>query len=294
MKALPTTIILLGLAALYPLQRWIDSTGPRELMSEEVLYFSSGETVKRMSFGLEGLAADLYWIRTVQYFGRKILDEGGDFSAASSRNIRMDLLAPLLKIVVTLDPHHLPAYRFGAIFLPERDPQAAIDLLERGIRANPGQWRLYQDLAYIYWQAGDYENAALWYDRGSQIEGSPWWMRDLAGVMRIKGGSRDTAREIYERYYRESDDPIIRSQAIDRLKQLKALDELDAINGLLAELKQKTGECPASLRPLAGRFQAIGLRLNEEMLPVDPAGIPYAYDKASCAAAMSIDSTVPR
>ncbi|HET9528965.1 MAG TPA: tetratricopeptide repeat protein [Blastocatellia bacterium] len=293
-RAFPITIILVGLAALYPLQRWIDSTAPREVISEEALYLSSGETIKRMSLGLEGLVADIYWIRTVQYFGRKILDQGEDFSPANSASIRMDLLAPLLKIVVTLDPQHTSAYRFGAIFLPERDPEAAIDLLERGIGANPGEWRLYQDLAYIYWQAGEYEKAAEWYDRGGAIEGAAWWMRDLAGVMRIKGGSRDIARSIYERYYRESDDPIIRSQAVDRLKQLRALDEMDAINSILAQLKQQVGECPASLRPLAPRLNALGLTLNEELLPVDPAGFPYVLNKASCTVAISIESPVPR
>ena len=80
-RSIPVTIIALGLAAIYPMQRWIDSTAPRDLVSEEALYISSGETIKKMSLGLEGLAADVYWIRTVQYFGRKILEEGEGKSA---------------------------------------------------------------------------------------------------------------------------------------------------------------------------------------------------------------------
>ncbi|HSE97932.1 MAG TPA: tetratricopeptide repeat protein [Blastocatellia bacterium] len=291
-RLIPVTILLLGLAALYPLQRWIDATMPREPVGEEALYLSSGETIKRMSLGLEGLVADIYWIRTMQYFGRKILDQGENFSAANSASIRMDLLAPLLKIVVTLDPQHIPAYRFSAIFLAERDRKAAIDLMEQGIRSNPKEWRLYQDLAYIYWQGGDYEEAARIYDEGSRIEGAAWWMRDMGGVMRIKGGDRETAREIYERYYRESDDPIIKSQAIDRLKQLRALDEIDAINALLSHVKKQTGECPSSLRGLAPRLQALGLRLNEDMWPVDPDGLAYSLDGASCTVELSKDSPV--
>jgi tetratricopeptide (TPR) repeat protein len=293
-RLLAAVLVALGLAALYPVQRWIDSTTLRDPAGEEVLYISSGEMIKRLSLGLEGLAADVYWIRTVQYFGRKILEEGEGKSAYDSRNIRMDLLAPLLNIVVTLDPHHISAYRFGAIFLPERDPQAAIDLLERGIRANPREWRFYQDLGYIYWQAGDYQKAAEWYDTGSSIEGAAWWMRDLAGVMRIKGGSRDMARAIYEQYYRESDDPMIRSQAVERLLQLRALDEIDAINGMLSQARDRAGSCPASLRPLAQRIQAIGIRLDEEMHPLDPAGFPYRFDNMTCKVSLSNESPVPR
>jgi tetratricopeptide (TPR) repeat protein len=293
-RSIPILVLILGLAALYPVQRWIDAAAPGEVTGEEVLYVSSGETIKKMSLGLDGIVADIYWIRAVQYFGRKILDEGEKTSAASTRQIRMDLLAPLLNIIVALDPQHIPAYRFGAIFLPERDLKAASNLLERGIRENPGEWRLYQDLAYIHWQAGDYERAAEWYDQGSRIEGAAWWMRDLAGVMRIKGGSRDIARSIYERYYNESDDPMIRSQAVERLKQLRALDEIDAINSLLSYLREQNGECPASLRSLAPRLQAIGIRLDEAMLPVDPAGVPYDFDKSACAASLSKSSPLPK
>ena len=71
-----------------------------------------------MSLGLEALAADVYWIRTVQYFGRKVIDSGKPLSSAVSKDLRMDLLAPLLDIVVTLDPQHIPAYRFRQYFFP--------------------------------------------------------------------------------------------------------------------------------------------------------------------------------
>ena len=149
-KTIPITILLAGLCLLYPLKGWIDRTSPREVVGDETLYLS-GNTVKRMSLGLEGFAADVYWIRTVQYFGRKLIDSGKPVSAAASQNVRMDLLAPLLNVIVTLDPHHIPAYRFGAIFLPERDLDSAVTLLEKGINETPNEWRLYQALAYIYW-----------------------------------------------------------------------------------------------------------------------------------------------
>src|SRR5262244_3538543 len=199
-RVLPATLIVAGLASLYPLQKWIDAGSAPQPIADETLYFSSGQTIRRMSLGLDALVADVYWIRTVQYFGRKLIDSGQPLSDAAARNIRMDLLGPLLNIVVTLDPHRIPAYRFGAIFLPDKDPELAVDLLERGIRDNPDEWRLYQDLGFIYWHLGNYEEAAQVYERGSRIPGSAWWMGDLAGLMRIKGGSREAARQVYSRY----------------------------------------------------------------------------------------------
>ena len=39
---------------------------------QEVLYISSPTLVKRMSLGYDGLLADIYWTRAVQYFGDKL------------------------------------------------------------------------------------------------------------------------------------------------------------------------------------------------------------------------------
>ena len=285
-------MMLAGLGLLYPMQSWLDSTTTREVISEESLYFSSGKTIRKLSLGLDALVADIYWIRTVQYFGGKLLSSHRTLSS-DTRKIRMDLLAPLLKIIVTLDPSHIRAYRFGAIFLPERDMPAAIELLEMGIDKNPAEWHLYQDIGYIYWQSGDYEKASEYYERGGQIEGAAFWMQDMAGLLKIKGGSRDVARQIYARYL-ESDDQSVRNQATQRLNQLKMLDELDAINDLLQKHKAATGSCPQSFRVLAARLQALGFTFNQEMKPVDPDDFPYSLDTATCTAKQAVESTVPR
>ena len=293
MKAVFITIIIAGLGLLYPLQSWVERAAPREAVSEETLYLSSGETIKKMSLGLHGLAADIYWIRTLQYFGKKIDENGGLQAAANTRDIEMSLLAPLLKIVTTLDPHHIPAYRFGAIFLPERDFPAAVELLERGVSENPDEWRLYQDLGFMYWQARDYESAARWYERGSEVPNVPWWMRDLAGVMKIKGGTREAARAVYSNYL-NSDDERIRAQAEYRMKQLQAFDEIDALNRLLARYKEQTGACPNDLRQLLPALRSMGFALDQESRPVDPNGFPYELKGGECRADLHRDSTIPR
>lgn len=295
--------LIASLAALYPMQRWIDRSSPRESVSEETLYFASGRTIKRISLGLDALAADLYWIRTVQYFGRKVIDSGKPASSAATKDIRMDLLAPLLNIVVSIDPHHIPAYHFGAMFLPERDLPAATALLEKGIRENPNLWRLYQDLAYIYWQAGNaadgdeqaryYTKAAEWYTSGAAVEGAPEWMKDLAGLMMMKGRSRDAARAVYSAYL-SSEDANVRKQAIDRLKQIRSLDDMDAIDSLLALYKQATGACPSDLRVLIPKFRAMNFILQEEGLPVDPDGFAYELDPISCKVTLNRWTAVSR
>ena len=78
-----------------------------------MLYLWSGAHVKRLFPGFEGLAADVYWLRTVQYFG-------GQRLFATSK--RFELLRPLIEITTTLDPRLEIAYRYGAIFLSEPSP----------------------------------------------------------------------------------------------------------------------------------------------------------------------------
>lgn len=314
-RAIPMLIIIAGLALLYPMQRWIDETVPREVISEETLYLTSGKTLKKMSLGLDGIVADIYWMRTVQYFGGKLIDNNASLSMNGTREIRMDLLAPFLNIITELDPHQIQAYRFGAIFLPERDLPAAIALLERGIAENPESWRLYQDLGYIYWQEGEYEKAAEAYERGGQIAGAAWWMRDMAGFMRIKGGSRDTARAVYSKYA-ESEDTQIRKQATLRLEQLTALDELDVLNALMTCYREQTGRCPDSFRVLIAELRHNtydtclsaklnlsqkelqerkgNLRINNEMQFVDPEGVAYVLNDKDCKVELAFSSPIPR
>jgi hypothetical protein len=117
-------------------------------------------------------------------------------------------------------------------------------------------------------------------------------MADMAGVMRIQGGERATARRIYTEYL-ASEEPHIRDQAAARLKQIDSLNQIDKINEELRKRFEQTGACPASLRALARELYSKGLTLNSQMMPVDPDGFPYSLN-ASCRAELDRHSTIPR
>src|SRR5437879_6721317 len=114
---------------------------------EEVLYIPSPKAIKRLSLGYDGLLADVYWTRAVQYFGNK--------HHSNAENYK--LLAPLLEITTYLDPHLVVAYEFGANFLASPlpdgagEPERAVQLVENGIRANPNAWTVYYNTGFIYY-----------------------------------------------------------------------------------------------------------------------------------------------
>lgn len=196
-------LILSGLA-----QTWMDARRDTPAILDDALYLRSGATLKKASIGFDGLLADLYWIRTVQYFGAKLEEQGATTDSFDLR--RMQQLEPLLNIVTELDPHHIAAYRFGAFFLQYLEPEKAVRFAEAGIRNNPGEWRLYQDSGFVYWQQRRFREAADSYSRGSQVAGAPAWMAAMAASMAARGGDRETAREMFRRLCEGNDDPFIK------------------------------------------------------------------------------------
>src|SRR5262249_13576138 len=106
-------VLLLCLGSVFVVQRWIDDRNSNQAAGpdDETLYFTSGSSIKKVSLGFEPLIADIYWIRTVQYFGRKLLEADKPVNISNLSDIPMDSLVPLLNIVVELDPHHIAAYR---------------------------------------------------------------------------------------------------------------------------------------------------------------------------------------
>jgi hypothetical protein len=258
-------LLVASLAAVVPLQREIAAQRGFFAPIEEALYLPSGTVLARMSLGNSGLLADIYWTRAVQYYGRKQLN----------RDVRYDLLGPLLKVTTELDPHLLIAYRFGSIFLASQPPEGAgrpreaLELLRRGIAANPDYWRLWQDLGFVYyWDMKDYKDAVRAFETGSKQPGAAIWMKTAAAMVAAKGGESATSRLLWTQVYHEADSEQVRQSALEHLQALKASDDLRALDRLLEAYRARTGQSPQNLRQLV----AAGLLPG---IPADPTGAPY-------------------
>ncbi len=232
---------------------------------EEVLYISSPTVLKRLSLGYDGLLADVYWTRAVQYFGRKHI----------AGSMRYDLLAPLLEITTTLDPHLIVAYQFGSNFLAAKPPngagmpERAIRLAEYGIRNNPNEWRLYYELGFIhYMELTDYAGAADAFARGSRVPNAHPWMKLFAANMAQHAGELEMARMLWITTYQTTTDKNIRGNALAHLNAIQVDQDVTKLETLLAQYREKTGRLPGSLSELvmAGMLPVI---------PVDPTGRAY-------------------
>jgi len=288
-------VIIAGMVCVVSLARWIDAHRPIGGPSIEAdkLYLD-GHTVRRLSLGFNGLVADWYWMRTLQYVGEKILNAPRDIQLDSLGQLNLTLLAPLLNTATTVDPQFLEPYQYAAVVLADVDPQQAILIMKKGIAANPSVWRLYQHLGYIYWQQGDFQAASAAYAQGAAVPGAPTWMEAMKAQMLAKGGSRSTARQIYERMYQETDDPNVREMARRRLLQVESFVERDEIRRVLGEYAARVQRCASSWKDVSDGLRRAGLPLDASGAPLDPANVPYVLVKAGCDVDLDPRSEVPQ
>ena len=291
---------LLSVAVLLPVIGFLSDAASANRVALEDSYEDSnlefqGRRLKGFALGAEGLLADWYWIRSLQYIGSKIVKtESEQLNIDDLRSLNPRLLYPMLDNATDLDPSFMAAYSYGAIMLPAIDESHAIALTEKGIRENPNAWRLHQYLGYIYWRGNQFEKAAETYEGGSHIAEAPPFLRQMAAAMRVRGGSRDTARLIYTQMLAEAEDRQSRESAELRLMQIDAMDQLDTINSILKQ--QPT--CPTSISAILPLLRNVKLpngnefKLNDRGQLSDPSGVPYIFDRETCTAAVDHKNSV--
>ena len=287
---LPLAIIVVGFAGVIGLSGYLDRIRPvLPADYDDSDLTMNGSRLKGFALGFEGLMADWYWMRSLQYIGGKLIKSNAEFvNIDDLSNLNPRLLYPMLQNATDLDPHFIAAYSYGAVVMPAIDKEKAIEIAQKGIANNPTEWRLYQYLGYIYWKIGRYDLAADTYERGSEIAGAPPFMRLMAASMKTEGGSRTTAREIFRQMLADSDDPMVKLTAERRLKELDSLDEREAIDTALADFRERTGRCASTLAEIAPSLLQVKLPAGNEFMVdragnlIDPTEAPYVLDKENC------------
>ena len=240
--------------------------------TERFMYLQSGAAARRAFLAWDAVAADVYWIRAIQHYGRD--------RRSIRQTGRFELLQPLLDVTTTLDPYFNIAYRFGAVFLSMDPPEGpgrsdqALALLEKGLANNPARWQYAHDIGFIYyWHAGDYLQAANWFDRAASMPGAPPWIRPLAALTRAQGGDRAGARRLLTELL-AIDERYIKQAAQRGLAQIQALDALDDLQVIIERYRAATGAYPSGWADVIRAGLLPGL-------PGDASRTPFVYDAAT-------------
>jgi tetratricopeptide (TPR) repeat protein len=293
------SVILLGIGGVVLLANRIDANRqtPASASAPEELYLT-GPTAKRLSLAFNGLAADWYWMRSLQYVGRKALHfqdtHPGKLSLNDFGAFDLRLLPALLRLSTALDPQFMAPYEYGAMILSTFNSEEAIALLSYGIQQNPNEWRLYQHLGYVYWQQHDYQKSAELYVMGGKLPGAPNWMAEMGARMLAEGGSIQAARQMYQHLYDESKDEQVKQLLLRRLLQVDSLAQRNLIRRVLNDYSTQFKRCPTSWKDIAASLRALRLPTDANTAaPLDPAGTPYVLVKGGCDVDVDPRSQVP-
>jgi hypothetical protein len=176
-----TALLLAGAARLEMAER------PRldKIREEELLYYPSGFAVRQAALGYETAAADIAWLRGIQYYGEHRLTDQ-----------KYDLIGHVMDIVTQLDPAFQEPYVFGAFVMAQelKQPQRGLELLERGIRANPTNWRLAFEAGFLHYVCRhDYASAARFFTWASRMPGHDPFVERFAAFAHERAGDTGVA-----------------------------------------------------------------------------------------------------
>ena len=152
---------------------------------EELLYYPSGFAVRQAALGYENAAADISWLRGIQYYGEHRLTDQ-----------KYDLIGHVMDIVTTLDPAFVQSYVFGAFVMAQEQKQTerGLELLERGMRANPTDWNLAFEAGFLHYVCRhDFVSAARFFTWASRMPGHEAYAERFAAFANQRAGNTGMA-----------------------------------------------------------------------------------------------------
>lgn len=242
---LPVVLVLWGFVAVYLLQLSIDRTAKgqlRERVVQEMMYFPSGKFMRGAAVEYQHLAADVVWLRAIQYYGYHLMTDQ-----------KYEWLGHVFEILTALDPQFTGAYHFGAMTLAwdARKPHEALRLLTNGMMSNPFEWQLPFDAGFIcYMLLEDYETAGTFFRIASQLPDAWLIASRWAAVSMAKGGDYETAREMWVEIYRGTENKALRALVVRQLRRLKLDESLVRLQQALDAFREDRGRPPAGLLEL--------------------------------------------
>jgi len=208
-------LLIVSLSGSILLSALLDGRTAHARAEAEWLFLPEGRHLKPMLLGFHGVAADLLWIRTVQYVGAHL-----------ETDRKFPHLAKALDLATSLDPRFIEPYRLGALFLLylARRPEAAVSLLEKGVATNPDRWELAHDLGrYYYLEARDDSQALRWWERAAGLPGRPEYLPRFVARLYAQTGHVETALELWSELYRTAQNDSMRSLAMKEIERLKSV-----------------------------------------------------------------------
>lgn len=259
--------LLLGLLA--PLigsaHRHTDAWAPRHEVTDEVRYLPTGRLLRAASLGYEMLFADVLWARTTLLFGKNVYRPDRRWYA---------WLFHMIDLSTDLDPRFKAAYKYGGLML--RFDGVFVDqsslIFQKGMVGRPDLWDFPFGIAMNYFMhKKDRETAARYMEMAARMDGSPFYLRNLAASLHSESGDLESALAFLQEELRSlpEDRPELRSAVQVKIRETEYLIARRDATRVVEEYRRRAGDLPARPQDVSG----MGLSL-----PVDPLGGAWDWD----------------
>lgn len=247
---------------------------PREdPLGRELLYLPSPEMLKIMSLGNPGLAADVLYLWSIQYYSLYKPHE------------RFLYLETIFNLITDLDPLYGDAYRIGALIMQiqtggdQKELEGAVRrLFDRGLRNLPDNWELAEAAAWdFFMRFRDRETALHFAEIAAQNPDAPARIKRMVGVWRDKESAwtLDDSIEYWRRAVEDAEDVWDRAMCVNQLYDAVTARDRQILEPLLQAFSARYGFCPSGWEDL---IRAGALRQE----PLDVFGDPYGIGTEDC------------
>ncbi len=226
--------LLVSIAAVQGLH---DRFYPRAV-SPEFHYIPQGSVIRLTMPHVAQTVSDMYWIKSILYFGRRIEETGTEGIGINlARSIRRDtsnaallireeyrMLADMLKTVVELDPYFKYPYLFGGLFLSMAGGLVddSIEFLRRGARQFPDDWRFPFYLGFNhYFFRNDPVLALQEFVRAAVVPGRPAYVYSVIQSVAQKESRQDVAETFLEGAVLSGENQQMRKDLEELLRRLR-------------------------------------------------------------------------
>ncbi len=229
----------------------------------DVTFVPRAQSLRWLSLGHPLLAANLTWLRAVQYMGEPRANQRG-----------WEKLRPLVDVVTDLDPRHGYAYQTTGNMLASAGLLADSNaVLEKGTRNVPNRYILpFHRAVNAFLYAGDYAEAGRWFEIAADTPGAPVRLREYVVAMYVKGDTAEAALSFLRRMEAEAEDDESRRAISAQIQRATLERDAARIEEAAKVYRQQLGLPPIVPEQLVleGLLPAV---------PTDPFGGIYYLDE---------------
>ncbi len=182
---------------------------------EELSYYPSGRHLRPAALGHPETAADLAWLRAVQYYGEH-----------RATDMRFERMGHVFDILTTLAPDFVSAYVFGGFALAQegRDVAGAERLMLKGMEANPTSGTLAFELGFFYFVrpgGRDLARAGEYFELAARLPDGPPESARFAAFAHQSAGNVAAAYELWRLVAQRSPNRFMREMAEQHMERIR-------------------------------------------------------------------------